>query len=584
MLVACRSAVLYSTHISNTQMQAEQLFLSAFAGKTIFLKEGFTMKKDGYYSSGEFARMAHVTLRTIRYYDKQNILKPSYVTESGARFYTDEDFARLSQILLLKYLGFSLDDIREMTIDDSDYHFMENSLNIQLKLVRDRIEQMQLVEKAIQDTTDAIRSHHAIDWNQMLDLIHLTGMEKSMKNQYQNASNISSRINLHSLYSQNKQGWFPWVYEQCQIHPGMRILELGCGDGALWTQNISSLPVEISVTLSDLSSGMLRDARRAIGRKDSRFSFEAFDCARIPHEDRSFDLVIANHVLFYCEDIPAVCSEIQRVLTPGGKLICSTYGKKHMQEVSRLVRDFDDRIVLSADRLYERFGRENGADILAPYFSRIFWESYRDSLLVPDAEPLISYILSCHGNQYILCSHLLQFPAVWNHLFPCGELHTEDIPQFMVVGFYQKRMIRQYLYQQVSGGIHYGENTSSLNSLQNSLINVIRHGIRNTSCQYQDISVSQSVNLFHQLFQSFCINIRATAIDLCSVNTFQLQIDSGHSVIDFDEISIYAKLVQSSDQFLSGESRRISQGCGIQSQILQYNRYIDSLSSRKNQL
>ena len=68
------------------------------------------MKKDGYYSSGEFARMAHVTLRTVRYYDKQDILKPSLVTESGARFYTDEDFARLQQILLLKYLGFSLDD------------------------------------------------------------------------------------------------------------------------------------------------------------------------------------------------------------------------------------------------------------------------------------------------------------------------------------------------------------------------------------------------------------------------------------------------------------------------------------------
>ena len=100
------------------------------------------MKKPGYYSSGEFARMAHVTLRTIRYYDKQNILKPSYVSDSGARFYTDEDFARLQQILLLKYLGFTLDDIREMTIDDADYHFMMNSLNIQLKLVRDKIEQM----------------------------------------------------------------------------------------------------------------------------------------------------------------------------------------------------------------------------------------------------------------------------------------------------------------------------------------------------------------------------------------------------------------------------------------------------------
>lgn len=70
------------------------------------------MKKDGYYSSGEFARMAHVTLRTVRYYDKQDILKPSLVTESRRTFYTDEDFARLQQILLLKYLGFSLDDIR----------------------------------------------------------------------------------------------------------------------------------------------------------------------------------------------------------------------------------------------------------------------------------------------------------------------------------------------------------------------------------------------------------------------------------------------------------------------------------------
>ena len=177
------------------------------------------MKKDGYYSSGEFARMAHVTLRTVRYYDKQDILKPSLVTESGARFYTDEDFARLQQILLLKYLGFSLDDIREMTIGDSDYHFMLNSLNIQLRLVRDRIEQMQLVEKAIQDTAQMIKEQHTIDWSQMLNLIHLTGMEKSLKNQYQNATNISSRINLHSLYSQNKQGWFPGSLSNAGSHP-----------------------------------------------------------------------------------------------------------------------------------------------------------------------------------------------------------------------------------------------------------------------------------------------------------------------------------------------------------------------------
>lgn len=362
------------------------------------------MKKPGYYSSGEFARMAHVTLRTIRYYDKQNILKPSYVSDSGARFYTDEDFARLQQILLLKYLGFTLDDIREMTIDDADYHFMLNSLNIQLKLVRDKIEQMQLVEKAIQDTSELIQKEHTIDWSQMLNLIHLTGMEKSMKNQYQDASNISARINLHSLYSVNKQGWFPWIYEQLCVRDGMKVLEIGCGDGTLWKENKDKLPENIEITLSDTSEGMLRDARRNVGIGDHRFRFRHFDCHRIPYEDQSFDLVVAGHVLFYCEDIPQVCREVKRVLKPGGRFVCSTYGSEHMKEVSELVQSFDERIVLSAEKLYERFGRENGAEILEQYFTDVHWRTYEDELAIPDPEPLISYILSCHGNQsqYIL--------------------------------------------------------------------------------------------------------------------------------------------------------------------------------------
>ena len=357
------------------------------------------MNKPGYYSSGKFARMANVTLRTIRYYDKQDILKPSFVSESGARFYTDEDFARLQQILLLKYLGFSLDDIREMTIDDADYHFMLDSLNIQLKLVRDRIEQMQLVETAIMETSDAIQKERTIDWNKMLNLIHLTGMEKSLKNQYQNASNISARIHLHSLYSQNQQGWFPWIYEQLEVCPGIRILELGCGDGTLWVENLKRLPKEADIILSDISEGMLRDARRAIGAKDGRFSYEVFDCQHIPFADGSFDLVIANHVLFYCEDIRRVCGEVRRVLRPGGRFLCSAYGQEHMKEVSLLVQGFDDRIVLSADKLYDRFGKENGAGILEEYFPVCQWKTYEDQLIVPEPEPLISYVLSCHGNQ-----------------------------------------------------------------------------------------------------------------------------------------------------------------------------------------
>ena len=65
-----------------------------------------------------------------------------------------------------------------MTIGDTDYHFLKNSLNLQKRLVQDRIEQMQLVESAIEDTVNALEQERQVDWSQMLELIHLTGMEK----------------------------------------------------------------------------------------------------------------------------------------------------------------------------------------------------------------------------------------------------------------------------------------------------------------------------------------------------------------------------------------------------------------------
>lgn len=356
------------------------------------------MNLPGYYTSGQFARMANISVRTVRFYDKQNILKPSYVSPSGSRFYTDQDFARLQQILLLKYLGFSLDDIKEMTIDDTDFHFMLNSLKMQQKLIRDRIEQLQMVEKAIEDTTQEISTQQSINWSRMLNLIHLTNMEKSLKSQYQNSSNISARIRLHSLYSKNKQGWFPWLFEQCNIKDNIKILEIGCGSGALWAENKDNLPMTVSITLSDISEGMLRDAKREIGSLDNRFSFHSFDCHEIPYPDSSFDLVIANHVLFYC-DIPKVCREVQRILKPGGTFLCSAYGSAHMEEISNLVQEFDSRIILSGEKLYEKFGKENGKTLLSPYFSNISWKLYEDYLEVDTPEPLIDYILSCHGNQ-----------------------------------------------------------------------------------------------------------------------------------------------------------------------------------------
>lgn len=356
------------------------------------------MTKKGYYSSGEFASRAHVSLRTVRYYDRIGLLSPSLRSDAGARLYSEEDLGRMQQILLYKYLGFSLDDIREMTMAGADPHFLLETMRVQQKLVQERIGQMQAVREALSSTMASLENGQQVDYDHMLSLIDSDAMERSLKTQYQNAANITARIRLHALYSTNPQGWFHWLYEQAGIRDGMKILEAGCGNGALWKENLSILPAHVQVVLSDVSAGMIHDVQNRF-KGDERFTCMVFDASQIPFDDNTFDLVIANHMLFYCDDLERVLQECARVLKPTGHLEASTYSSRHMKEITELVQSFSPQIVLSKDKLYEKFGLENGKELLEPYFSSVERRKYKDSIVLHDAEPLIAYILSCHGNQ-----------------------------------------------------------------------------------------------------------------------------------------------------------------------------------------
>lgn len=379
-----------------------------------------------YYTSGEFAEKAHVSIRTIRYYDQKNLLKPATRTKSGARRYTDQDFAKLQQILLLKYLGFSLNEIREMTIGAGDAQFLLGSLQIQKRLAEERLEEMKNVITAIDSTSQALKSNRQVDWSQMLKLIHLTAMDQSLSMQYKNATNISARIRLHRDYSVNQEGWFPWLFSNLHLKPGMKILELGAGNGALWSQNIAKVSKNVTIVLSDISEGILADARKTIG-DHPQFQYSVFNAQKIPFADNTFDLVIANHMLFYCDDIPKALQEVQRVLKPGATFTCSTYSQKHMHEITDLVQSYNANIVLSSTNLYERFGLDNGRQILQPYFKDIVCHKYRDAIELSDSMPLISYILSCHGNQNsILLDHYQDFKQYVDQQVEDGFHITKD--------------------------------------------------------------------------------------------------------------------------------------------------------------
>jgi SAM-dependent methyltransferase len=214
------------------------------------------------------------------------------------------------------------------------------------------------------------------------------------EDQYKDASNLNARIRLHVEFSTNKYGWFRWVFDQYELPARAQILELGCGPGDLWLENIDRIPDGWVITISDFSDGMLDKARENLMNQSHPFTFEVIDAQSIPYETDCFDILIANHFLYHVPDRSKAISEIRRVLKPGGRFYGTTIGIDHMKELPELVARFDSEESVFLSNKDIPFTLENGAEQLKPFFTEVQIRRYPDELRVTDVDVLVDYALS----------------------------------------------------------------------------------------------------------------------------------------------------------------------------------------------
>src|SRR5918992_1429172 len=102
---------------------------------------------------GELARRTRLTVRTLHHYDAIGLLRPSLHTEAGHRLYTAGDVARLQQVLSLRQLGFSLEEVRDC-LDRPGFSPLE-CIRLHIGRLREQVEmQRELCEKL-----EAIAAH-----------------------------------------------------------------------------------------------------------------------------------------------------------------------------------------------------------------------------------------------------------------------------------------------------------------------------------------------------------------------------------------------------------------------------------------
>ena len=126
---------------------------------------------EGFMTVGEVAKKMGVTVRTLQYYDKEELLSPSAESEGGRRLYTDKDVVLLHQILSLKSLGFSLKDIKGRLNSLKTPDDVANALTEQADAIRINIKQLKDSLVAIEQLKTEVLQMQTVNFKKYADII-----------------------------------------------------------------------------------------------------------------------------------------------------------------------------------------------------------------------------------------------------------------------------------------------------------------------------------------------------------------------------------------------------------------------------
>ncbi|MBR1391139.1 MAG: MerR family transcriptional regulator [Lachnospiraceae bacterium] len=353
-------------------------------------------KKD-YFTSGELAKMSGVSYKTIRYYVEKGLLRPEKMTESGYKLFGESSVRDLEKIIMLKYLDFDLNEIKRMLHEGNE----KLSFEKQEQLLKEKMVHLDEVQKVVRE----IRQLSGDDqWEKMLEIMQMSSRKEEIQKQYIQSDNLESRINIHA-YSTSKESWYEWLFQKFELAEGMKVLDVGCGNAAVWAAMYAQIPSGVNVMLLDGSAAMLAAARENLmpykndfEKRNIKFTYREMNACELSLKG-AYHRIMANHMLYHIPDQDRVVllKTMAGLLEDGGRFLASTVGRNHMREIFELMATFDQQAGAPV-WMSEGFCLENGQDQLIPYFSHVKVFEQKNDLLVPNPMAVYNYLRSLPGD------------------------------------------------------------------------------------------------------------------------------------------------------------------------------------------
>ena len=217
--------------------------------------------------------------------------------------------------------------------------------------------------------------------------------EKILTKQYKNSKNLDIRQSFHQNYGTNPIEYKSWIRSKMTFFKGCRILELGCGTGSLWRREAELIDSFSELVLSDISEGMVEETKKSYAEQKN-VTCEVFDILDISYPEDSFDIIIADSMLYHVPNLEQALKNIHRILKKDGIFYATTFSSS--EGLINYINHALYEMRLSATDQSKRisFSLENGSELLSKYFSSVKKELYIDDLEVTKSEDIVKYILS----------------------------------------------------------------------------------------------------------------------------------------------------------------------------------------------
>lgn len=218
--------------------------------------------------------------------------------------------------------------------------------------------------------------------------------ETLIKQAFATDEHLAVRYRIHERYSQPQVDFHKWVVDIMQWRGDEWVLDVGAGPGSYF-EHVRERAPQGCLMAGDLSLGMASQARQT-GAPHGVHVIN-LDVQDLPFPDNTFDVVLANHMLYHVPDLDQGLREIRRVLRRDGCLIAASNSENTMPEFDTLTRractllgfpkqDFKPMHIV--------FSLENGPMQLARHFRAVARYDMPSAFHFPETEPVMAYLNS----------------------------------------------------------------------------------------------------------------------------------------------------------------------------------------------